>query len=229
MSNVVEKPLKDSPVGEIPETARRRGRWYVWLLLLLLILSALPLLWRGAVRWYYERHIYNTETVPAERVAIVFGAAVYGERLSSVLRDRMDTAVALYQSGKVEKILVSGARSSNYNEPGAMMAYAIAHGVAAEDVRPDYGGRRTCDTCYRAREVFQLESAVLVTQAFHLPRAIFTCRRLGVEAVGVAADLRPYRGARWYELRETAATLVALQDVIRREPPPVLGDGIDIN
>ncbi len=101
-------------------------------------------------------------------------------------------------------------------------------GIPAEDVEPDFGGRRTYDTCYRAHNIFAVESAILVTQEFHLPRAIFTCRRLGLDAVGVSADLRPYRGARWYELRETAATLNALWDVIRQKPPAVMGAPIPL-
>lgn len=179
----------------------------------------------------YGRSIYTTSTAPTDRVAIVFGAAVYGSgRLSPVLRDRMDTAVTLYHDGKVEKILVSGDNSTNeYDEPSAMMEYAIQRGVSPGDIQPDYGGRRTYDTCYRAREIFQLDSAILVTQQFHLPRALFTCRRLGIEAVGVMADLRPYRAAHWYEIRETGATAVALWDTIRQLPAPVLGDPIPIN
>jgi SanA protein len=161
----------------------------------------------------------------------VFGAAVYGnERLSPILRDRMDTAVSLYHDGKIEKILVSGDNSTDtYDEPSAMMEYAIAQGISPDDIQPDYGGRRTYDTCYRAREIFQLDSAILVTQEFHLPRAIFTCRRLGIDAVGVSADLRPYRAARFYEVRETLATAVALWDTVRQLPAPVLGDPIPIN
>jgi SanA protein len=142
----------------------------------------------------------------------------------------METAVRLYEAGLVQTIVVSGYRSrGGYSEPDAMMAYAVERGVPARDVRPDYGGRRTYDTCYRAGHNFGVESAVLVTQRFHLSRALFTCEKLGVNVVGLAADLRPYRGQRWYQFRETAATLVALWDVMRREPPPVLGDPVPID
>jgi SanA protein len=188
--------------------------WFGCLTLLLFLLALLvaPLAWRRVVRAYYAQHIYAPASVPQKPVAIVFGAAVYGNgRLSTVLRDRMETAIILYQEGKVGKILVSGDnRFEEYNEPAAMTEYALQRGVPARDIQPDFGGQRTYDTCYRARNIFAVESALLVTQEFHLPRAIFTCRRLGLDAVGVSADLRPYRGARWYELRETAATLNAL-------------------
>ena len=209
---------------------KRQRKGCLWLLVGMVAVISLPLFWRTAVKWYYERHIYQVDTAPAQRAAIVFGAAVYGNgRLSPILRDRVETAVQLYKSGQVDKILMSGDNQTlDYDEPSAMVAYAVAQGVPAEDVQPDYGGRRTYDTCYRARDIFQVKSAVLVTQAFHLPRALFTCRQLGITAVGVAADLRPYRGARWYELRETAATLMALWDVLQHNPPPVLGEPLPL-
>jgi len=207
---------------------RRKGCLFI--LLIATLCLAFPWLWRQGVNWYYGRAIYEPAATPPRAVAVVFGAAVYGNgRLSPVLRDRVDTAVTLYQMGTVEKILMSGDNQfDDYNEPGAMVAYAVEKGVPPNDVQPDFAGRRTYDTCYRARHVFQVETAVLVTQDFHLPRALFTCRALGVDAVGARADLRPYRGAGWYALRETAATLVALWDVVNQEPPPVLGEPIPL-
>ena len=227
--------MKEQPHGigqeqQISRGDRSRLKGILAIVILLLSLAVAPLIWRRAVRAYYTGQIHTPSSAPSEQVAIVFGAAVYGNgRLSSVLRDRMETAITLYQIGKVNKIVVSGDNSfDNYNEPGAMMAFAVESGIPAEDIQPDYGGRRTYDTCYRASEIFQLDRAILVTQEFHLPRALFTCRFLGVEAVGVSADLRPYRGARWYEIRETAATLNALWDVIRQNPPAVLGEPIPL-
>jgi SanA protein len=165
-------------------------------------------------------------------VAIVFGARVYSSgRLSAMLMDRVETAVQLYEAGKVEKLLLSGDNSSQYyNEPGAMMAYAIQRGVPEEDIQLDYAGLRTYDTCYRAQAIFELESAVLVTQRFHLPRAIFTCDQLGMTVFGVAADRREYhpRSIAWSEMREVPATVMALVDVIRRRPPMFLGDPIPL-
>jgi SanA protein len=183
-----------------------------------------PVLWRNAVKLYYRRSIYIPPEVPESQVAVVFGAAVYANgRLSPVLRDRVDTAIALYKSGQVSRIIVSGDnRSFDYDEPGSMMAYAIERGVDPADITADRAGHRTYDTCYRASYVFDVENAVLVTQAFHLPRALLTCEGLGIEAVGAVADQRSYRGAGWYEIRETGATLVAAWDVVRREPPPLV-------
>jgi uncharacterized SAM-binding protein YcdF (DUF218 family) len=138
----------------------------------------------------------------------------------------------LEKSGKVQKLLMSGDNpSAFYDEPTAMMNYAIARGVPAEDIQPDFAGRRTYDTCYRAKAIFRLDSAVLVTQDFHLPRALFTCRVLGIDAVGVVADLQSYdvRSLAWSQGREILASAKALPDVILQKPAPVLGDSIPIN
>lgn len=198
----------------------------------LVIVLALPFAWRAWVEWTYASDIYPLEEAPPARVALVFGARVYPDgRLSSMLADRVDTAVALYKAGKVEKLLLSGDNShADYNEPGAMVAYAIRQGVPAGAIQPDYGGRRTYDSCYRARHIFQVEEAILVTQEFHLPRALFLCQNLGIAAVGVAADRRVYhpRSIAWSEAREMPATLAALWDIIRRAPPPVLGEPIPL-
>jgi SanA protein len=216
-------------------TGSRRVRWGLLIgapLGCLILAGGLIFYWPRWVENRYSPRIFAPEAVQAERVAIVFGARVYNSgRLSGMLRDRVDTAIDLYRAGKVQKLLLSGDNQfADYNEPGAMMDYAIAQGVPAEDIQPDYGGRRTYDTCYRARAVFQVESAILVTQRFHLPRALFLCEQLGIRAVGVAADRRVYdpRSVAFSETREVPATIAALLDVIRRAPPPVLGEPIPI-
>lgn len=193
------------------------------LLVLAVLFISLPLLWRHVVGNRFAMHIHGIADAPAKPTAIVFGAAVYGDgRLSSVLRDRMDTAIQLYRRGIVDELLVSGDGSSHhYDEPGAMRAYAVRHGVPEEAIRVDPAGSRTYDTCYRARKLYEVQSAILVTQRFHLPRALFLCDWLDIDAAGVTADQRAYRGARWYEVREIAATMVALGDVIRQRKPAV--------
>lgn len=196
-------------------------------------LLAFPFAWKSWVNWRYAPRIYSLDDAPAERIAIVFGARVYNSgRLSAMLADRVDTAVALYHAGKVQKILVSGDNSLvDYDEPGAMMRHAIERGVPPEDIQPDYGGRRTYDTCYRAHEIFRVKSAILVTQAFHLPRALLLCNQLGIDAVGVVADRRTYseRSLTWSESREVPALMLALVDLVRRAPPPVLGEPIPLD
>ncbi len=198
-------------------------------MILILALGALVLaLPRLLTALYAMPRVYNTENVPADRVAIVFGAGLWRDGSPTpVLRDRVAAAARLYFTGKVEKLLMSGDNSEIYhNEPGAMLDYALSLGVPQEAIVLDYAGRRTYDTCYRARAIFGVEKAILVTQGFHLPRALFLCNGLGIPAVGVSADLREYRqGSELYwNLREVPATLVAIWDVYVSRPQPILGD-----
>lgn len=172
--------------------------------------------------------IYEPDEVPDSGVAIVFGAGLWRDGTPTpILRDRVTAASELYFAGKVEKILMSGDNSTlHYNEPGAMQEYAIQLGVPADAIVVDYAGRRTYDTCYRAREIFGLKEAILVTQSYHLPRALYTCNSLGISAVGVAADLRTYRreSLAYWNMREVPATLVAMLDIHFFRPLPILGN-----
>jgi SanA protein len=188
-----------------------------------------PLALRQWAAGRYAGRIYRqVAEVPASPVAIVFGAGYWPSgRLSNALADRMKTAIALYEMGTVNKLLLTGDnRVDDYNEPEAMAEYALARGVPRDDLVLDYAGRRTYDSCYRAGAIFGVERAILVTQAFHLPRAIYTCEQLGLAAVGVAADQRGYRRALWYEVREVAALSRAWLDVNLFRPQPVLGEPI---
>jgi SanA protein len=206
-------------------------RWLPRLVLpvVLVLVSAAAAFW-GWVQWRAAQLTWTDfSAVPARPVAIVFGAGIRPDgSLTPMLRDRVDAAIDLYRVGKVKKLLFSGDnRFVDYDEPGRMYDYALAQGVPEEDMVRDYAGRRTYDTCYRASAIFGVRSAVLVTQAFHLPRALFTCRALGVEAVGLAAG-GAYLSDPYYRLRDLAATLVAWWDVKVFRPLPVLGDPIDI-
>ncbi len=111
-----------------------------------------------------------------------------------------------------------------------MALYAVRRGVPKSDVVMDYAGRRTYDTCYRARKIFGVEKAVLVTQGFHMPRALFTCNELGVKSVGVASDQHRYPRSLYlkYRFREIFASFRAAVDVYLLKPVPVLGPRIDI-
>lgn len=177
---------------------------------------------------YARTSIYTAGTTPARKVAIVFGAGLLRDGSPTpVLRDRVATAAGLYFSGKVDKLLMSGDnRFPDHNEPGAMREYAIRIGVPAEDIILDYAGRSTYETCYRASQIFQVDSAILVTQRFHLPRALYLCNALGTPSVGVPADQRQYRqrSLLYWNMRETVATLVAVLQVNVTKPVPVLGE-----
>ena len=167
------------------------------------------------------------ENVPEAPVALVLGAGLNRDgTVGVVLRDRVETAAALYYSGKVEKLLMSGDNSSQfYNEPGAMQNYALTLGIPEEDIVLDYAGRRTYDSCYRARAIFGVESLIVVTQAFHLPRAIFLCNAFDIAVSGVSADDANYnrRGYIFWWTREIFASSVAIWDVYFAQPQPILG------
>lgn len=204
----------------------------VLILLILILLAALVLLglrqWAG---WRYQDQIYaQAAQAPEAPVAIVFGAGYWASGLSHALADRMDTAITLYEARKVNKLLLTGDnRFVDYNEPAAMARYAEARGVPSEDLILDYAGRRTYDSCYRAGAIFGVERAILVTQEFHLPRALYTCDRLGLEVVGVKADRRVLLKSQWYEFRELFALARAWLDLNLLKPLPVLGDPIPVD
>jgi SanA protein len=177
---------------------------------------------------YAQPRTFSVDAVPARRVAVVFGAGLWRDGTPTpVLQDRVRTAADLYFAGKVEKLLMSGDnRFVNYNEPESMRQFAIQLGVPDADIVLDYAGRRTYDTCYRARDIFQTGPVILVTQGFHLPRALYLCNMLGVDAVGVPADLQYYRKlsrAIW-GFREVLASVGSVYDVTFKRPVPVLGD-----
>lgn len=204
---------------------RRLWRYALLAGFLIFLALCLPRLITGA---YAIDRIYAVADSPSRRVAIVFGAGLRRDGTpTAILRDRVETAADLYFNGKVEKILMSGDnRFDNYNEPESMRQYALSLGVPPEAIAMDYAGRRTYDTCYRARAVFEVESALLVSQGFHLPRALFLCNALGLESDAVEANQRRYRNRSLliWNIREQFATLGAFLDVYISNPVPVLGD-----
>ena len=176
---------------------------------------------------YAAPRIYTVESAPLRRVAVVFGAGLLRDGSpTTILRDRVQQAANLYFAKKVEKLLMSGDnRFVDYNEPESMRQYALSLGIPEKDIVLDYAGRSTYDTCYRAKVIFGLKDAILVTQQFHLARAIFLCNVLGLDAIGVESDMRQYLRSSlfWWNARELLATLNAFSDLIWR-PLPVLGN-----
>ncbi len=177
---------------------------------ILLVVLALP----GVVfRIRYAGSITSPEAAPARPVALVFGAGLRRDGSpTTVLADRVEAAARLYHLGKASQLLLSGSDTSRYgDETEAMRAMAIRLGVPPEAIRVDPGGHRTYATCLRAREAFGVRQAILVTQDYHLPRALATCQALGIDAVGAASDLHTYgrRSQAYWRLREIPASFVA--------------------
>lgn len=175
-----------------------------------------------------RKNIQPAVEVSAEPVAIVPGAGLNSDGTPSVpLQDRVDAAVALYQAGKVQKILLSGDnRFVYYNEPEAMRQYALSLGVPDADLVLDFAGRSTYDTCYRAGAIFGLTNVIIVTQAYHLPRAVYLCQKLGLDVTGVPVEQSHYIRSRYlfWNFREVFATLAAVWDIYIAKPVPVLGE-----
>lgn len=204
--------------------------------LLLLVVACLSFVMWLRVRGAARGRVYeNAEAVPQQTplpIAIVLGAGVWSDKTPSpVLYDRLATAAELYKLKRVSKLLMTGDNSyENYNEPEAMRQTAIEMGVSEKDIVLDFAGRRTYDSCYRAREIFGVTSAVIVTQDFHLARSLYLCRELGIDSVGVVADRRIYeRGSRLrWALRENLAQVGAWWDINLLQPTPILGEKLPI-
>lgn len=219
-----------------PRRGRRAARRLVWTFFIGTLLGAAAL--AGVNVWVLlsaERDIRtDPDAVPRSDAAIIFGSSVYADgALSPVTYDRVQTGVDLYRAGLVAKLLISGDSGRGaYDEVHPMRASALAAGVPAADIFIDPAGYSTYDTVRRAHDVFRVATAVLVTQRFHLPRALMIARMNGLEAVGFPADRRRYQGAARYRLREALARpkdlLKCFYDAapsVSSEPIPITADG----
>ncbi|NCA99931.1 MAG: hypothetical protein EOM70_11205 [Clostridia bacterium] len=174
--------------------------------------------------------LVTLEDAPVADCVIVPGAQVFANGMpSQMLQDRLDTALAYYNSGKTDRILVSGDNGQlDYNEVIVMRNYLLEQGVPIEEIFLDHAGFDTYDTMYRARDIFLVHKAVVVTQEFHLLRALYIGRELGLDVYGVASDPRLYAGADYYRLREYLARVKAFLDCLFNAKPTYLGETIPI-
>ncbi|MEN3303888.1 MAG: hypothetical protein V7603_90 [Micromonosporaceae bacterium] len=172
-------------------------------------------------------HIYPLADVPPAPVALVLGAQVYDSgQPSPFLANRLDLARRLYEMGKVRAILVSGDHGRpDYDEPDAMRAWLVAHGVPERKVVADYAGFDTYDSCARARRIFGVTRAIVVTQNYHLARAVSLCRHLGVDTDGVGDGAAGHDWLTWWRAtaREQGACVKAVYDLSVRRSPVYLG------
>ena len=198
----------------------------------LAVMGTVALLAAGASIWAWTVSAGHIETAgeghgdgEAARapVAIVLGAAVHADgQPSPWLAHRLDAAADLYTSGRVEAILVSGDnRRAGYDEPTVMRRYLASRGIPEQAIAVDYAGFDTYDTCVRARRIFGIERALLVTQDFHEPRAVAICRSVGVDADGVGDSRARSDRIGWTVswMRERAAAIKAVVDVVSRRDP----------
>lgn len=175
------------------------------------------------VRTVSDDQIMSIDDVPAQPVALVLGAEVYADgQPSRYLRARLDVARDLFTAGRVRAILVSGDNSTrHYNETDGMRDYLIARGVPAERIVGDHSGFDTYDSCVRAKKVFGVSKAIVVSQTYHLPRALATCRAIGIEAWGVGDESVKTNQQMWSygTFREFGANLKMVWDVLSQRQP----------
>lgn len=223
------------PAGRPRRTWRIRLRWLLYAGLAVVLLGTVTVV--GSVAWVdrgAHGHIYSFDGIPAAPVALVLGAGVQPDHQPSpFLADRLELARRLYAAGKVRAILVSGDNSTtHYDEPDAMRAWLVARGVPARLVVADYAGFDTYDSCYRATRIFGVTRAIVVTQNYHLPRAVSLCRHLGIQADGVGTGARQYGWTAWWyaSFRDQLACVKAVVDLATHRSPVFLGPhepGID--
>lgn len=200
-------------------------------ILLILLVTGLAGL---AAIYLINRHLYSLAAaklqtsiteIPSEdpkRVAIVFGARVWNDGSpSNSLYDRVITGVELYRAGRVQKLLMSGDKTGEtYDEPAAMKKLALQMGITEVDIVLDNDGKKTYDTCYRAKTIFDVQRAILVTQDYHQPRALFLCNSLGIDSIGISANRRTYDSEWYYHFREFFSRANAWFDINFLSPGP---------
>jgi vancomycin permeability regulator SanA len=199
-------------------------RWGLRVALAGYLALAISVMW---VRSGADGHVFTAETVPPAPVALVLGAQVYSDGTPSpFLQARLELARQLLDSGKVRALLLSGDHMRwEYDEPGAMRTWLIAHGVPDQKIVRDYAGFDTYDSCARAKQIFGVDRVIVVTQTYHIERAVMLCRRLGIDADGVGDDTvrrfaEPWRVS---STREYGACVKAVLDVISGRDPVFLG------
>lgn len=187
-------------------------KWFLRIFLSLLAIALIGVLTVAVINRYVysqtgdkiQKSMTEIPTEDPPRVGIVYGARVFPDgRLTNSLYDRVLTAVELYRAGRVKKLLMTGDRQNDsYDEPAAMKKMAMELGVAESDIFLDNDGKRTYDSCYRAKEIFEVKKAILVTQDYHQPRALYLCNSLGIDSIGITANRRTYDREDYYQLRE---------------------------
>lgn len=204
-------------------------RYYAIAFIVALAIIALAMMVPIVTRITVEPYITSSVgDVPTTEVAMILGASVYRGRPSPILAERADAAIALYKAGKVSKILVTGDNGAlSYDEVTPVRKYLLDAGIASQDIFLDHAGFDTYSSMYRAREVFLARSLTIVTQDFHLPRALWIARHLGLEAYGVIAEGGEH--SPYDYIREIPASIKAILNVFTDRQPKYLGPTFPIS
>lgn len=201
-------------------------------LVIIMILIIIVLAINFYVKLSTKKQIIKIEEANIEDIdcILVLGAGVWGENPSPMLEDRLLRAIELYKSGVSSKIIMSGDHGrEDYDEVNIMKNFAIEKGVPSEDVFMDHAGFSSYESIYRAKEIFDCEKIIIVTQKYHLYRALYIANQLGLEAYGVCSDQRQYVGVIYRELREILARNKDFIKCIFKPEPTFLGDTIPVS
>lgn len=199
----------------------------------ILCLIAIVSIWltNNNVKAKTENFIYAHLTdVPKTKVAIIFGAGINGNKPSKYLKDRLDAGISLYKNHKVEKLLLSGDNGRDeHDELTVMKLYCYKNGVDTTKIYIDYAGFDSYSTMYRAKEIFKVDTAILVSQKYHLNRCVYIGNKLGIKSYGFSANKGTYLGYKYVSFREHLAITKSVIDVWRKRKPQYLGESVDIN
>lgn len=180
-----------------------------------------------------EKNIFTADTFKNDEKAdciLILGAGVKDGKPKPMLRDRLLTGIELYKSGAAEKIIMSGDHGrADYDEVNVMRAFALEQGVSAEDIFLDHAGFSTYDSVYRAKNIFGAENIIIVSQKYHLYRALYIAKELGVKSAGVSADLNPYSGQLKRDIREIIARDKDFFKCIVKPEAEIMGDKIPLD
>ena len=207
---------------------------FLWLFILALLVVAIPV---GINDWVIQSTASRIVTVEKATALqdveciVVLGCAVRPDGTPSpMLAERLDRGVELYENGAAPKLLMSGDHGRvDYNEVGTMKQYAVSAGIPSEDVFMDHAGFSTYESLYRAKEVFGAEKVIVVSQEYHLYRALYIAERMGLDACGVSADYRTYWGQTSRDIREILARAKDFVNTIFWPEPTFLGETIPVS
>ena len=173
---------------------------------------------------------YSENKIPKTKVGIIFGAGINGDKPSKYLKDRLDAGIKLFKAKKINKILLSGDNGSDaHDELTVMKIYCFKNGIDTTKIYIDYAGFDTYSTMFRAKNIFKIDKAILITQEYHLNRAIYIGNNLGIESIGFSANQGEYRNYNYVRFREYFSICKSVIDVIRNRDPHFLGTEININ
>lgn len=219
------------------DKAKHRLKRLLRIFVILVIMGIAALCVAVGISEYVKRSVADRMLSPESAATledidciIVLGCRVNGETPSPMLSDRLIRGIELYDLEAAPKLLMSGDHGrTSYDEVNAMKKFAIDRGVPSEDVFMDHAGFSTYETMYRAKEVFAAKRVVIVTQSYHLYRAVYIAEKLGLEAYGVSSDLQSYIRQDYYNMREMLARDKDFVKVIFKPKPTYLGEVIPIS